>query len=288
MKVAILVVIYDKQLDDSNTLKSLLKVRPDNVFLTVINNGPDLLMSDSECHFQLNEKFKNLELIEYINNKPLGILYNDFIRSMPDADYYILMDDDSIISNEYISVINGLGDEDFDLLLPKIKSIKDNCIYYPVEQGVIIDQDRRLDSVQVFSNGSGMIISKTCVQKILMHFPTVFDERYAFYGVDMSIFRRIRIISKKNKSDMFLIISKATILHSLSRIDSTLSFFRASERLIDATLTFRNYFGIKNAIFFLKVFVKCFSVLGGNKSLAIFIKHLFSGCHERTKKWKSE
>ncbi|CDL46888.1 hypothetical protein [Klebsiella pneumoniae ISC21] len=56
MKVAILVVIYDKQLDGSNTLKSLLNVRSGNLFLTIVNNGPNILSPDSEIHFKLNEK----------------------------------------------------------------------------------------------------------------------------------------------------------------------------------------------------------------------------------------
>lgn len=109
MKVAILVVIYDKQLDGSNTLKSLLNVRSGNLFLTIVNNGPNILSPDSEIHFKLNEKFKVVEVIEHTNNKPLSILYNDFIASMDDADYYILMDDDSILTDEYISMISSLG-----------------------------------------------------------------------------------------------------------------------------------------------------------------------------------
>lgn len=150
MKVAILVVIYDKQLDGSNTLKSLLNVRSGNLFLTIVNNGPNILSPDSEIHFKLNEKFKVVEVIEHTNNKPLSILYNDFIASMDDADYYILMDDDSILTDEYISMISSLGKNDFDILVPRIKSIKDDCIYYPVEHGSVIVEDRILDSMKVF------------------------------------------------------------------------------------------------------------------------------------------
>lgn len=287
MKVAILVVIYDKQLDGSNTLKSLLNVRSGNLFLTIVNNGPNILSPDSEIHFKLNEKFKVVEVIEHTNNKPLSILYNDFIASMDDADYYILMDDDSILTDEYISMISSLGKNDFDILVPRIKSIKDDCIYYPVEHGSVIVEDRILDSMKVFSIGSGMIISKCCVEKILAFFLNVFDERYAFYGVDMSIFRRIRIISRKIKGNDFLIVSKSMVLHSLSRVDSPLTFFRASERLIDAALTFRNYFSVLNAIDFFRILLKCFPTLGLNNSLKISLTTFFNGCHFRIKKWNS-
>lgn len=287
MKVAILVVIYDKQLDGSNTLKSLLNVRSGNLFLTIVNNGPNILSPDSEIHFKLNEKFKVVEVIEHTNNKPLRILYNDFIASMDDADYYILMDDDSILTDEYISMISSLGKNDFDVLVPRIKSIKDDCIYYPVEHGSVIVEDRILDSMKVFSIGSGMIISKCCVEKILTFFSNVFDERYAFYGVDMSIFRRIRIISRKIKGNDFLIVSKSMVLHSLSRVDSPLTFFRASERLIDAALTFRNYFSVLNAIDFFRILLKCFPTLGLNNSLKISLTTFFNGCHFRIKKWNS-
>ncbi|MRG04234.1 glycosyl transferase [Klebsiella oxytoca] len=287
MNVAILVVLYDKLLEDSNSLKSLLAICPDNVSLTVINNGPEKIINITSFHTNLVSKFKCFKLIEYVNNKPLSILYNDFINSMPDVDYYILFDDDSIISSDFISVINNLGDEEFDILVPKIKSIRDERIYYPVEEGVVVEQERALDPKKTFSIGSGMIISNSCVNKILMNYPTIFDERYAFYGVDMSIFRRIRLIIKKSKKPCFTLITRGMVLHSLSRIDSKLTIFRASERLIDATLTFRNYFGFMNAIDLVRIFARGFSVLGWHKSLSIILTYVFSGCHHRSKKWNS-
>lgn len=53
-----------------------------------------------------------------MNNLPLSVIYNRFIKSY-DSDFYVILDHDSCISSEYVDYIKDINDQLF-IGLPKI------------------------------------------------------------------------------------------------------------------------------------------------------------------------
>ncbi|MCP6203575.1 hypothetical protein NL465_22515 [Klebsiella pneumoniae] len=281
MVITIIVVIYDKELIESSTLKSIYDSIDGNCNLVIVNNGPTSAMVNDIFYKKLERKFNVLDYYEFLDNKPLSILYNDMIKNYK-SDYYIILDDDSILGEDYITEYNAIGQNDYDILTPRIRSVTDGCIYYPIENKRIINDKQEYLTGDVFSIGSGLIISQKFIAKIISNYGDFFDEKYAFYGVDMSIFRRILLMKDKQ---MFQIKAKGTIYHSLSRLDSSQSFFKSSERIIDAALTLRNYYSFDNVLLFIKISLKNIKYLGFFSVLQLSFKTIIDGIHPKNKLW---
>ncbi|WP_241570116.1 hypothetical protein, partial [Rosenbergiella collisarenosi] len=194
MRTIIFVILYGKEIKESSTLDSIISceslVETDS--LIIVNNGPfpiqeNLDVFDSQCgRVYLDNSSLNI---------PLSKLYNSLIRNNEGFDRYIIFDDDTCIPPEFFSTLNLDYHSQVDLQLPKVISIDDNVLYYPIVNGNVIDSE---DKSLIFSNndivysiGSGLIIYKSCIEKFYSHSYDLFDESFALYGVDMSIFKRI-------------------------------------------------------------------------------------------------
>ncbi|WP_416238595.1 glycosyltransferase family 2 protein, partial [Raoultella planticola] len=91
IKVSAVVVLYKKQmLADSKTLASLEPYIGLLHNITIVNNGPDVLLEDESIYY----KSENVAIIEHLKNRPLSSIYNDFIRTN-DCDRFIILDDDT-------------------------------------------------------------------------------------------------------------------------------------------------------------------------------------------------
>ncbi|MBS0857087.1 MULTISPECIES: glycosyl transferase [unclassified Tatumella] len=282
---AILVVLYGKKINDSVTLTTLSKCNLKGIVLTIVNNGPDLICDNSVIVKELEGNVKELIINEYLNNKPLSFLYNDFIRDNVNAERLIILDDDTVIEESFLSKLSDKKLNDYDVVLPIIHSEADGKIYYPVENDIVIEKEKDMDPKGTLSIGSGLMLNKKVINKLISRFNTVFDESYALYGVDMSIFRRIHKISKTYPSAI-KIRCEGVLMHSLSRVGSKPGKFRTTERLIDAAITGRRYFCIRNEIFMLKVFAKSIPVIGVVNSVTLLCKYFALGCHDRSRLWK--
>lgn len=236
---AILVIIYNKTLQESTTLTTLSDHHFSNTKLVIQNNGPYEIGYDCELSVRLNKCFNSqVELINCLDNMPLSIIYNDFFLKYKDSERYILLDDDTEISELFVKAIKN---SHVDLEVPKIISSGDGKVYYPICENMVVTTDRDLDPESALSIGSGLIINRTLIEKFKRHDLKLFDEHYALYGVDYSLFRRIYKIL--DKGERVKIRSSSFLVHSLSRLDDSLreNSFRNIERALDVAVSARRY-----------------------------------------------
>ncbi|MDM9678480.1 glycosyl transferase [Raoultella planticola] len=250
-KIIFLIVLFNKNINESTTIKTLLNSNITEVDVIIHNNGPDEILLPLDFFDVFRSRAINVELVNYIQNKPLSILYNEFIFSNPHYDKYILFDDDSVITSSFVEQIYI---SDYDVLLPKITSSKDNETYYPIVNDVVVTGDKFLSVEGVFSIGSGLILTRTLIDKFFKYSLKPFDENFALYGVDFSLFRRMNILAAKRET--FKVKTAGEILHSLSRTEGDESKFRREERLIDFSLTTRHYPSFTQVYRFVKKSIK--------------------------------
>jgi hypothetical protein len=274
---ALVVVVYNKSIEDSITLNTLVEYDFLNSKLVIHNNGPKNISLVGDVARRLNDKFKDVELINCLSNSPLSILYNEFINNNLDAKQFIILDDDSTITDEFVRAINA---NEADMELPRIISRTDHVTYYPIEAKKVVTVDRELDPRTSFSIGSGLVIHHSLVEKFHKHNVSLFDESYALYGVDVSIFRRIYQLM--DKGERFKIKTSSHLKHSLSRAEGKESPFRIKERLIDVAITTRRYPTLRMHVHLLKrILINLVSFKLDNVSSTI--KAYLSGMHPRCK-----
>lgn len=242
-KARILVILYGKELASSTTLSSLLKFDCSLFDLVVINNGPAVLSDSGDFYHQLEAGFHTFELMNKTENMPLSIAYNGFIDAHPNAQKYVFLDDDTEVTESFIS---RLVDDDvsYDVEVPKIVatdgSLESGVVQYPVEDDVPVLEMRIVDVGTVSSIGSGLILTRQFIDKFRTAHMPIFDNHYALYGVDYSLFRNMRKLLAKGVP--FTFTSFSSINHSLSRLQKgTLSEHTKRERLYDIILSARHY-----------------------------------------------
>lgn len=273
--ISILVILYDKEMNESTTLKTLQDSNWNDVGLTIFNNGPDAILQDSLFVENLKNKGWRVDFKESLKNMPLSKIYNDFIKNTPASKFYIILDDDSHLRNDYF---NAVVNSEFDILTPRIISISDNVQHYPTENNVVVTKSRKIDSSCIMSIGSGLVIRKNIVTILENEYGNVFDEHFALYGIDTSFYLRIRRLSKRNIS--INSICDGAILHSLSKTEKKISAFRLKERLYDIAITSRHYPEYVSPTNLIKDFVKLILKAKFNSAL-ILLRYFLSGKHPR-------
>ena len=285
MKNTILVILYGKEISESKTLNCLVDVELKNQYtsLEIYSNGPNLIsFSEDLIYGYLKERFNEVTVKQDVGNSSLSVIYNEFLKG--NADRYFIFDDDTTVPSDYLKIIDS--DElntPIDLQLPLVKSVMTDDIYYPYVDNIVISSEMFLNNNQsVRSIGSGLIIHNNLVSKFIKYNITPFDERFALYGVDFSLFRRIEIL--KNRGEFFNIVVSNFIPHSLSRDESFIPYWRKKERLIDWVLTTKYYSKNKflSYIIMVKIFLKY--LIQGEFGLSIYCLSIFnSGKHPRCK-----
>ncbi|MEN9018518.1 MAG: hypothetical protein ABF331_08455, partial [Hellea sp.] len=172
-------------------------------------------------------------LINDLDNRSLSEIYNWFVDSF-NADKYIIFDDDSCL-------VSGLSpylvDNCSDLILPRIKD--GGKYFYPINSsGTILSCENEIVHKKIFSITSGLCFNQDTVNYLKSMFGNVFDEDFAFYGVDTSFFYRVNMIKNIKLS------IGGEIYHSLSKNSSedlVTSNFRKAERIKDLALQVRKY-----------------------------------------------
>lgn len=278
-KVVMLIVVYNKMIEDSETVNTLFSSGIKGIKVVIHNNGPqEIFISDV-----LKDKFSTLNwevsLINCIVNQPLSILYNEFILANPGYDTYSLLDDDTKISHDFVQALI-FGESDVEL--PKIISKIDAKQYYPLVGKKVFEGEGIIVGDNVFSIGSGLTFSQSLIKTFEKHNLSLFDENFALYGVDFSFFRRLILL--KSKGEKFEITSNSKLLHSLSKVESIQSTFRRQERLIDFVLTVRHYPTFRLYLSLIKRMLTEIRFKRGD-DLKIMIKTFLSGKHVRCKTW---
>ncbi|MGI1250010.1 hypothetical protein ACIAIL_29835 [Raoultella ornithinolytica] len=286
MKTIVAVIIFGKMPTDSLTLNKIYNIEQVNFKLLIVNNGPSIIKMDEPLLQQYVNKGIEVDIENHIDNKPLSIIYNEVISNNEKFDRFIFFDDDSNLDNNFFSDLDMTLQNDTDLQLPVI--LDKGIIYYPVIDGTPIkEQDISLKNKLQYSNtlfsiGSGLVIYSSLVDKFKSRNMQLFDERFALYGVDYSLFRRLSILRDSNIDINIVVCSK--INHSLSRVDAEFSPWRHRERLYDIVLTEKFYSksAFLSSISLLKL--SLFELLKGRVNNVLLIaRTFFIGHHPRCK-----
>lgn len=74
IKIAILVVLYNKEIDESKTLTTLLNNfnHEERITLYIVNNGPRKINLSNLLSSRFESKFRQVIFKEYTENKPLS------------------------------------------------------------------------------------------------------------------------------------------------------------------------------------------------------------------------
>lgn len=277
----ILIVLYNKKIEESESVDSLLNSEVSSVDLHIHNNGPCKVELSEDLVLLFKSKNIKVSLCNCIDNKPLSLLYNDFICSISDYNKIVILDDDTTITTSFaLQIMNG----NCDVTLPRIISRGDNKEYYPLKNGDLLINYGVLDTINnIWSIGSGIIVSKKTVDVFAEHKIKLFDEHYALYGVDISFFRNLWILEKRGVK--FRVCVDSILVHSLSRVETVQSEFRVRERLIDIAITARRYPSTRKLLSFCKQIIKHI-VEGHFKISIIAISCFLSGIHPRISAWK--
>lgn len=274
-KLVILVVLFNKEVFESSTIRTLFLSGLKNAKLIIHNNGPKEILLPDQILNTCNNINVDLEFVNCTSNLPLSILYNRFISSHSDYDKFSILDDDTEVTESFVSVLN---DSSYELELPRIIARVDNIAYYPLCNGKVVNKNSHLDPQKTFSIGSGLIFTKDFVDTFKLNKMNVFDESYALYGVDFSLFRRMSLISKKGFK--FNVKTSSELLHSLSRTEGADSEFRRVERILDNVVTARRYPSGSGYYQFAKKLVKEFISLRFNVFF-VMCQSFFYGKHPR-------
>ncbi|KJG63630.1 hypothetical protein UA70_10260 [Raoultella planticola] len=91
MKTVIAVILYNKQINDSETLKQLSIIKCDDCSLIIFNNGPKKIKRENTLYYELMNAYSNIEIKEYIQNKPLSQIYNEVLKCWEGDRFIFLM-----------------------------------------------------------------------------------------------------------------------------------------------------------------------------------------------------
>ncbi|AGH43747.1 glycosyltransferase family 2 protein [Paraglaciecola psychrophila] len=279
-KLTILVVLYNIEILESETVKSLIltSLGIQSVKLLIWNNGPDYLkVSDVE---PLKKVGFDAEVIETIGNESLAVIYNHFIHRYS-SENYLILDHDTVLNDIYLA--ETLSSKSSELSVPTIRM--NGNIEGPYLNKSIIKFPQRLStSDHIMAIGSGLVIGREIVQEIKASYSSVFDERFYLYGVDSTFFHRVNKLKLGNRVKVI-----SGFEHFLSRLESEpekLKAFRRKERAYDSGLQFKYYYSfLRSYYLFSRLLLDCIinKVLGRSQSINYLdlMAAFYNGVHYR-------
>jgi len=265
---AILIVFYNKEPSNSETLKAIENYVGDlnNCVLTLWNNGP----SNFKEHEIKISKSMSVKVIESIENRALSKIYNTWIRESK-ADRYIILDQDSKVSQEYLDI--ALNSTQDSISVPRIYN--NNQLVGPlIRRDAVFSLEGVYEREEFFSVGSGIVIGNNVVEVISKKFGSVFDEIFVLYGVDASFWYRV-----KRSKLLYSIQIIHGFEHSLSRNEQEspeVTKFRMKERSYDMALQHRYFHSLLKSVylFFRTISVRVIkNILGFEKSKSLILKY---------------
>lgn len=241
-ETVILVLLYNKEITESNTINTLLEsnIQYSNARLVIWNNGPEPLKNRDCSHIEALGY--DLVIEETLHNESLAVIYNKFLAENR-AEKYILLDDDSVLNTPYILASSKCGIN--EVAMPIISSEG------KVQSPQINDQPyspkiELTSNSKVITIGSGLVIGADIAANLKENYKNVFDERFYLYGVDTTFC--LRLFNSNLTKKIKIIFG---FEHSLSRLEKesqkTIKF-RRLERSYDLGLTLRYYYPLPNAL----------------------------------------
>lgn len=268
LNIAILVVIYNRQPIDCETLKTINALQlEDDAELVIWNNGPTALEENS-LNFIRNGMTRHL--VNTLNNLPLSHIYNGFIETYQ-ASKYIILDHDSSLTQEYF---NDIIRYDAPLLLPIVTSSGRVCSPGKIPKGPYYTSKTK----KVSAIASGLVLHRDLVNILNRRYGTPFDGHFAFYAIDTTFMLRMKQLKIMDKVRII-----SGFQHSLSRDEienDTVKLFREKEMAFSTALILHHYPSWSS---FRRFFRKFFDSLKGKNQYPVkdMFSCLFTGKHPK-------
>lgn len=238
-KVSILVVTYGIDLIESLSLNAIQNLDLRNIdYKPVLKiwmnkySGEKLFLEK-----EIEDKFE-VEIVKSIENEPLPIIYNRFLLEQ-NSDYAILLDQDSIIENDYISEIyQAINKTNACLLLPKV--VHGDTLVSPGRFwfifGSLDPSLKKIDGIvndkNIVAINSGLVVKVQLIKDGLIKY----DECLKFYFTDT------KFLLDYNKLGLDVYILKSIITHDLSELSDSHNIHKACFRFKDMILGFRTIY----------------------------------------------
>jgi hypothetical protein len=286
-RTTVLVLLYNKEISDSMTLNAILESSLNYVGhqLVIWNNGPKYLNCVEVSGF-LNLGF-SVSIRETLDNVALSEIYNTVIDEF-DSSYYVILDDDSTLTSDYLAVIKSCDAD--DIFVPVIEC-NGRC-YSPQVNGRAYNGSNSSADMRVVAITSGIIISKTMSSRIKDVYGQVFDENFVFYGVDSTFFDRVYDAGLSNSIRIVPGFEHGLSSFENESIDK--KKWRAKEYSISETLRLKYYCHdgvcLKLCRFVLRVLKSISLTIMRDPNARypfVMIKTYLVGAHPRSKNYKS-
>ena len=179
-----LVVLYNKACEESETLKSISKWK-EKIRIVIFDNSTIENSNDKYClqeGFLYFSKGKNLGLSKAYN-------YSIDHLKLEDEDYVIILDDDTVLSDEYLEEVHRSIHLGKDVLLPIVRCGQD--IISPTNikfkcGSKMVKSVHELDFKQMSAINSGMVVSAKVYKKIR------YNEKLFLDCIDHEFMRMVR------------------------------------------------------------------------------------------------
>lgn len=229
--VAILVVLYQQLLNDSNAVKSLLRSHLENLDIICYDNSTDLTIIERN---RADSEIYKLKYVSDGNNTGLATAYN-YISNYANSkniEFILLLDQDTQITESYLMsvnryIIDGMS-EKIVAVVPKIA--EQGEVFEPVHLNPLYS--KHLVSAGVHQNivtiNSGTVLKNSFIRQIggfNTEFPLDYLDHWLFYK-----------ISEQNKCVMVLsdIIEQSLSVHNIKNVNQNryISIIQSERRYI--------------------------------------------------------
>lgn len=214
----ITVVLYNKSLTASDTLKGLLQsaelLKQINAHVLLWDNSSEAWSKEDMAGLSSKLPF---EYVHSPENKPLSFIYNatiDRLLVKDSCNYLVILDDDSKIGIGYFrGIVNAVTyRNDLPILLPLVRNnnrIISPAKFYYFKGSYFKTLADGLYTGKLFAINSGMVISK----KFLQQSGFKYDKRLTNYGTDNYL------MNFANERKVVFYILQYSMEHSLSFFD---------------------------------------------------------------------
>ena len=205
-----LVVIYNKNCEESQSIQSLIKYKS-NIKIIVFDNSSIINNNKTFC---LKHNF-----IYYSLNKNMGLskAYNYVIDKVEknDSNYLMILDDDTVLTKEYIEeTYKYVVKKEYDIILPIVKPNKIILSPSNIMHKCRVVKINNIDDInikKITAINSGMVV-KTSVYKIFKYNESLFLDY-----VDHDFMKKVRI------NNLYIKILKSEIFQNFSREEKVTS-----------------------------------------------------------------
>ncbi|KFX02784.1 hypothetical protein KP22_17745 [Pectobacterium betavasculorum] len=277
MNITSVVIIYNAELRESDTLKSILLCQIQNINLNICiwNNGPKLLTESDASDFisQCQKKGIQAKIYQDIRNLSLSKIYNFFVKN-EEFEFITILDQDSYLPENYLTKISS--HQEADIVAPIVIAERNGISaqtdpHFYGDVNLMIGEgkvDMKIDSVM-----SGLALSKQGADKIIAFRGYLFEERLAFYGIDSDIFRTMNIMADNKITLNIYCANKIYHSFAMSNPDNKNDSFRIMEMFYYKTFI-RNEYQKKSKIstifIYLRDFIRGKTDFDRTKKLIIF------------------